>query len=99
MGKLLIAIFILPLAALVSRAQLGRQNYVTYSELRALFGNLTLQPEVLEVFSNIRKNAKLKALATRETVLLALLDVARRNGCGAEFMKAAKRLNLPLPPQ
>lgn len=98
MGKLLIALFILPLENLMSRARLFGQDYVSYGELKALFGNTSLHPEVLEVFDNIRKNQELRAKATRETVLLALLDVARSRACGAEFLKAAIRLNLPLPP-
>jgi hypothetical protein len=73
---------------------LARQNFVTYPEPKTMFRG-KYPPEVWQLFSDIKNDREVRKHATRKTVLLALRDIARRNGRGKEFEEMARALNLP----
>jgi hypothetical protein len=95
MAKLLLAIFFMTFEAPLYRMHLARQNFVTYLELKSMFKG-KYPPGVWQLFSEIKKNPEFRKNATRKTVILALRDIARRNGCGKEFVEMARALNLPV---
>jgi hypothetical protein len=95
MVKFLLAIFFLIFEAPLYRVHLARQNFVTYPELKTMFKG-KYPPEVWQLFSDIKNNPEFRKNAARETVILALRDIARHNGRGKEFEETARALNLPV---